>query len=105
MELHSLFHSQHRLPYAFLSRTMTISTPFMLLCKNRFLHAALTFASRLINRAPSNREVVHVQEREKRQKDTAMGHVHVSTCLWNISELSIRHHSTDAKMVPHQNHG
>jgi hypothetical protein len=58
MELHSLFRNQHRLPYAFLSRTMAISTPDMLLCKNRFLHAATRFTSRLINRAPSNQEVI-----------------------------------------------
>ena len=62
MELHSLFHNQHTLPYAFLSRTIVISTPIMLLCKNRFLHAALQRASRLINRAPSNRGVKHAKE-------------------------------------------
>jgi hypothetical protein len=56
MELHSLFHNQHIPPYASLSRTMITSTPDMLLCKNRFLHAALKVASWLINRDLTNRE-------------------------------------------------
>ena len=95
MELHIPSHIQHRLPYAFLSRTMTISTPSMLLCKNRFLHAVVRSTSRLINRAPSNRGVKHAKQ------GVTMVNVYVSTCLWNNSELSNRYQNTDAKMEPH----
>jgi hypothetical protein len=39
---------------------MTISTPYMLLCKNRFLHAAFCITPRLIKRTPTDRELIHV---------------------------------------------
>jgi hypothetical protein len=54
MELHILSYIQHRLPYAFLSRTLSISTPYSCCAKIASYTLKLSSTPALINRMPQS---------------------------------------------------